>query len=106
MALFHSFQWLNNTLLYICTTSSLSIPQLMDIPEWLSGKESACNAEATGDTGSIPGLGRSSVERNGYPLQYFCLENHMDRGAWRATVHRFAKRQTGLNQLSSSSSSK
>ena len=48
------------------------------------GKESACNA---GDLGSIPGSGRSPGEENGNPLQYFCLENPMDRGAWKATVH-------------------
>ena len=42
-------------------------------------KESACNA---GDPGSIPGLGRFPGEGNGYPLQYSCLENSMDRGAW------------------------
>ena len=48
------------------------------------GKESACNA---GDLGSIPGSGRSPGEGNGNPLQYSCLENLMDRGAWRATVH-------------------
>ena len=47
-------------------------------------QESAYNA---GDTGSIPGFGRSSEEGNGNPLQYSCLENPMDRGAWRATVH-------------------
>ena len=51
---------------------------------WLSGKESSCSA---GDQGSIPGSGRSPGEGNGYPLQYSCLENSMDRGAWRATVH-------------------
>ena len=41
----------------------------------------------TGDLGSIPGSGRSPGERNGYPLQYSCLENSMDRGTWQATVH-------------------
>ena len=46
------------------------------------GKESACNA---GDLGLIPGLGRSPGEGNGYPLQYSCLENFKDRGAWWAT---------------------
>ena len=46
-------------------------------------KESAFNAE---DLGSIPGSGRSPGEGNGYPLQYSCLENPMDRGGWRATV--------------------
>ena len=48
------------------------------------GKQSACNA---GDTGSIPGSGRSPQEGNGSPLQYSCLENPMDRGFWQATVH-------------------
>ena len=47
-------------------------------------KESACIG---GDLGLIPGLGRFSGEGNGIPLQYFCLENPMDRGAWQATVH-------------------
>ena len=44
-----------------------------------------------GDTGSIPGWGRSPGEGNGNPLQYSCLENPMDRGAWRATVQGVAK---------------
>ena len=48
------------------------------------GKSSACNA---GDLGSIPGLGRSPGEGNGNPLQYFCLENPMDRGTWWSTLH-------------------
>ena len=52
------------------------------------GKESVCNA---GDPGLIPGWGRSSGEGNGNPLQYSCLGNPMDRGAWRAAVHRVAK---------------
>ena len=52
------------------------------------GKESACNAE---DPGSIPGSGRSPGEGNGNPLQYSCLENPMDRGAWQATVHGVAR---------------
>ena len=47
-------------------------------------KESTCNA---GDPGSIPGLGRFPGEGIGYPHQYSCLENPMDRGAWQATVH-------------------
>ena len=51
-------------------------------------KESACNA---GDPGSIPGSGRSPGEGNDNPLQYACLENPMDRGVWRATVHGVAK---------------
>ena len=59
--------------------------------KWLSVKDSACNAGATGDVGSTPGSGRSHGEGNGKPLQYSCLENPMDRGAWWATVHRLAK---------------
>ena len=55
------------------------------------GKVSICNA---GDPGSIPGLGRSPGEGNGNPLQYSCLENPMDRGAWLAIVHRVAKSWT------------
>ena len=54
------------------------------VPYSSIGKESAWNA---GDLGSIPGSGRSPGEGNGNPLQYSCLENPMDRGAWWATVH-------------------
>ena len=64
---------------------------LMDFPGSSDGKASACNA---GDLGSIPGSGRSPEERNGNPLQYSCLENPMDGGAWQATVHGVAKSQT------------
>ena len=56
----------------------------MNFPGGSDGKESACSA---GDLGSIPGLGRSPLEGNGNPLQYSCLENSMDGGAWWATVH-------------------
>ena len=59
-------------------------------------KASACNA---GDLGSIPGLGRSPGEGNGNPLQYSCLENPMDRGAWQGTVHGVAKSQTRLSNF-------
>ena len=75
-------------------------PYRMGLPRWLSGKESACNAGDPGDMGSIPGSGRSPGGGNGNPLQYSCLENPMDRGAWRATVHEVAKSQTKLKQLS------
>ena len=51
------------------------------------GKASTCNAGDTGDLGSIPGLGRSPGGRSGNPLQYSCLKNPMDRGAWWATAH-------------------
>ena len=50
-----------------------------------------------GDPGSIPGLGRSPGEGNGNPLQYSCLENPMDRGAWGAIVHGVIKGQTRLS---------
>ena len=60
---------------------------------WLSGKEPACNA---GDMGSIPGSGRSPGAGHGNSLQYSCLENPMDRGAWQAMVHRVAKSWTCL----------
>ena len=59
---------------------------------WLSDKESACNA---GDLGMIPGLGRYPGGENGYPLQYTCLENSMDSGAWWATVYGVVKSQIG-----------
>ena len=51
------------------------------LPRWLSGKESACSAGAVGDTGSVPGWGRSPGGGHGNPLQYSCLENPMDREA-------------------------
>ena len=58
-------------------------------------KESACNAR--GDPGFIPGLGRSPGEGHGNPLQYSCLENPMDRGAWWAIVHGVTKSRTRLS---------
>ena len=56
--------------------------------------ESSCNA---GELGSIPGLGSSSGEGNGNPLQYSCLDNSMDKGAWWATVHGVTKSQTRVS---------
>ena len=55
------------------------------------GEKSACNA---GDLGLIPGLERSPGKRKGYALQYSCLENPIDRGAWWATVHGVTKSRT------------
>ena len=74
------------------------IPHLWcdDIWRWVcssDGKEPACNTE---HPGSVPGSGGSSGEGNGNALQYSCLENPMDRGAWRATVHEVAQSQTRL----------
>ena len=66
----------------------------MGFPGGSDGEESACNA---GDQGSITGSGRSPGEGNGNALQYSCLENSMDRGAWRATVHGVAKSQIQLS---------
>ena len=58
------------------------------------GKESACNA---GDPSSVPGLGRSPGKGHGNPLQYSCLENLMERGAWRAIVQGVTKSWTLMN---------
>ena len=68
----------------------------MGFPGGASGKESACQ---TGDTGYIPGSGRSPGEGNGSPLQYSCLENPMDGGAWWATVHGVTKSWTRLSNF-------
>ena len=70
----------------------------MGFPGSSDGKASACNA---GDPGSIPGSGRSSGEGNGNPLQYSCLENPMDGGAWWATVHGVATSRTRLSDFTS-----
>ena len=63
----------------------------MGLPCYLSSKDSACNAVGSG---WIPVSRRSSVEGNGNPLQYSCLENPMDREAWQAIVHRVAGLET------------
>ena len=69
----------------------IHICKYVDFPSGSEVKASVCNA---GDLGSIPGLGRSPGEGNGNPLQYSCLENPMDGGAWWATVHGVAKSRT------------
>ena len=71
----------------------------LGLPWCLSSKESTCNAGASGDLGSIPGSGRSPGEGNGNPLQYSCLENPTDRGAWQARVHGVARILTQLSNL-------
>ena len=68
-----------------------SYTYLLGFPGSSDGKESACNV---GGLGSVSGLGRFPGEGNDYPLQYSCLENPMDRGAWQTTVHGVAKSQT------------
>ena len=85
----HSSKALNSTG-NIYTLVALS-PRL---PRWLSGKESVCNA---GDAPSIPRLGRSPGEGSGNPLQYSCLGNPTDRGAWPAVVWRVTKSQAKLS---------
>ena len=70
----------------------------MGFPGGTSGKEHAANAGDKRDVGLIPGSGRSLENMARIP-QYSFLENPMDRGAWQATVHRVAKRQTQLKQL-------
>ena len=73
----------------------LSTPKFLGFPCGSAVKNPLANA---GDTGSILGLGRSPKEENGNPLQYSCLENPEDRGAWQATVHVVAKKQTQEQQ--------
>ena len=69
---------------------------LLGFPGGSEGKASACNV---GDPGSIPGSRRSPEEGNGNPLQYSCLENSMDGGAWWARVHGVTKSQTRLSNF-------
>ena len=66
------------------------------------GSEVKVSARNAGDLGSIPGLGRSPGEGNGNPLQYPCLENPMDGGAWWATVHGVAESWTQLSDFTHS----
>ena len=68
--------------------------QILGLPGGSDSKESVCSAE---DPGLIPGLGRSPGEGNSNPPQYSCIENFMDGGAWRATVHGVAKSRTRLS---------
>ena len=77
--------------LYLCFGS---VTLVRGFPGGSDGKEHACSA---GDLGSIPGSRRSPREGNGYPLQYPCPKNFMDRGAWWATVHGVTKSQTRLS---------
>ena len=68
----------------------------MDFPGDSTLKNPPANAGDAGDTGLIPGLGRSPGGGHGNPLQYSCLQNAMGRGTWWATVHRVSKSQTQL----------
>ena len=75
------------------TLINLQVGLFTGFPDSLVAKEFTCNA---GDPDSIPGLGKSPGEGNGYPLQYSCLKNSMDRGTWWTTVHGVAKSKTQL----------
>ena len=68
-------------------------------PGFPGGSEVKASAHNAGGLGLIPGLGRSPGEGNGNPLQYACLENPMDGGAWWATVHRVTKSRTRLSDF-------
>ena len=87
--LFDKHLWISYTFL-----GRVIFKYFYSFPDGSDGKESARNA---GDLGLIPGLERSPGEGNGNPLQYSCLENPMDRGAWQATVHGVTKSQTWLS---------
>ena len=71
--------------------------QREDFPGGSVVKNLPANARDAGDASSTPGLGRSPGEGNGNPLQYSCLENPMDTGTWRASVHGVSKSQTQLS---------
>ena len=98
--MFPASLWLRRTFWGVCS-ETLSRTWWDDVWTWpdtpvgSDGDESTCN---TGDLGSIPGSGRSPREGNGNPLQYSCLENSMDRGAWGAMVHGVEKSLTGRTQ--------
>ena len=81
-------------LVCVCVDAHMHVCVCTDTYSDSDGKESACSA---GDLGSIPGSRRSSGEGNGNPLQYFCLENPMDRRVWQAPIHRVAKSQIQLS---------
>ena len=79
-------------------TPPKALPTLdMGFPGGVMVKNPLANAGDSRDVGLIPGLGNSLGEGNGNPLQYSCLENPMDRGAWRATVHGVMKSWTRLS---------
>ena len=71
---------------------------IMGFPSFSAVKNPPANGGGARDSGLIPGSGRSPGEGNGNPLQYSCLEDPMDRGAWQATVHRVTKSWTWLKR--------
>ena len=76
---------------FICFISFNPSYNPVGLPWWLSGKESTCNAEGSGDLVRSLGWEDRLEEVMATPLQYSCLENPMDRGAWQAAVHRVTK---------------
>ena len=108
LILFQLFRWRSNSLLTgfllpiflatpIPTLLMTYLYQLWGLPGGTVVKNLPANAGDARDLGAVFGLGRSPGVGNGNPLQYSCLENSMDRGAWQATVHGVAKSQTRLN---------
>ena len=81
----------------VCVCVRVCVCLCRDFPGSSVGKESACNTE---DIGSVPGLGRSHGEGHSNPLQYSCLENCMNRGAWQAIANGVAESRTQLKGLS------
>ena len=104
----YHFYWLSmcvlfllSQALFVCLLKLLYFKLLLKLQKgvsgWFSDKESICNTGDTKDTGSIPESGRSPGGGHGNPLQYSCLENPLDRGAWQGN-HRVAKSQTRLKR--------
>ena len=84
----------------------LAITSIGLLPRQLSGKNPPAIVEIRGDTGSVPGSGRSPGEGNGNPLQYYCQDNPNDRGAWLATDHGAAKSEPRLSDCTCTYTSK
>ena len=78
---------------WVAESRDILLVEFSGFPGDSDGKESICNAR---DSGSTPGSGRRPGKGHGYPLQCSCLENSLDRGAWRATIHGIAKSWTQL----------
>ena len=97
------FSWAPKSLQVVTAAMKLEDACSLNFPSGSEVKASACNA---GDLGLIPGSGRSPGEGNGNPLQYSCLENTMDGGAWWAAVYGVAQSRTQLKWLNSNSSNR
>ena len=82
---------------FTCWSNFNCVIWRITLPWWLSSKESICNARGAVDMGLIAGFGRSTGRETGNPLHYSSLENSMDRGAWKAVVHRVTNRWMWLS---------